>query len=314
MVVSYASSPVAEVIYADPRPETRAHRRPGGRLLPPGRVRGRARGHRRPPRRPARSSTSCSRPAVQADIPLNMFVSPALATADIPADYAAFTATPDAPLSLDPAAIQANREALDRGMDPARPALSRRAALLLAAPPGRLPRAVLRLARRLDRRRAGCCPRAASTRARCSRSGRGRPPSRCSRSRWRSRWAAPALTLLVGLPAAWVFARFTFPGKSVARALVTVPFVLPTVVVASAFLALLGPRSPVNALLEARAGPGRAAAAPRRVDRGHRAGVGLLQHRGRDPARGRPLGAPRPAGGGGGPDAGRLARGARSGR
>jgi len=57
------------------------------------------------------------------------------------------------------------------------------------------------------------------------------------------------LTLLLGLPAAWVFARFTFPGKSVARALTVVPFVLPTVVVGSAFLALLGPRSPLNELL-----------------------------------------------------------------
>jgi len=66
---------------------------------------------------------------------------------------------------------------------------------------------------------------------------------------------ATALTLIVGLPAAWVFARFRFPGKSVARALVTVPFVLPTIVVGSAFLALLGPRSPVNALLVAVGGP-----------------------------------------------------------
>ena len=57
------------------------------------------------------------------------------------------------------------------------------------------------------------------------------------------------LTLLLGLPAAWVFARFTFPGKAVARALTVVPFVLPTVVVGSAFLALLGPRSPLNELL-----------------------------------------------------------------
>ena len=66
---------------------------------------------------------------------------------------------------------------------------------------------------------------------------------------------ATGLTLAAGLPAAWVFARFRFPGKTVARALVTVPFVLPTVVVASAFLALLGPRSPVNALLETLLGP-----------------------------------------------------------
>jgi thiamine transport system permease protein len=57
-----------------------------------------------------------------------------------------------------------------------------------------------------------------------------------------------ALTLLLGLPVAWVFARFEFPGKRIARALTVVPFVLPTVVVGSAFLALLGPRSPLNAV------------------------------------------------------------------
>ena len=56
------------------------------------------------------------------------------------------------------------------------------------------------------------------------------------------------LTLALGLPAAWVFARFDFPLKRPARALTVVPFVLPTVVVGSAFLALLGPRSPLNAL------------------------------------------------------------------
>src|SRR5262245_48542895 len=40
------------------------------------------------------------------------------------------------------------------------------------------------------------------------------------------------LTLLVGLPSAYLFARFEFPGKSLLRALTTVPFMLPTVVVA----------------------------------------------------------------------------------
>lgn len=58
------------------------------------------------------------------------------------------------------------------------------------------------------------------------------------------------LTLLLGLPPAWVFARFDFPGRRVLRALTVVPFVLPTVVVGAAFLALLGPRSPINALLQ----------------------------------------------------------------
>jgi thiamine transport system permease protein len=51
-----------------------------------------------------------------------------------------------------------------------------------------------------------------------------------------------ALTLLFGLPLAWVFARFRFFGQSIWRALATVPFVMPTVVVAAALTALFGPR------------------------------------------------------------------------
>ena len=43
------------------------------------------------------------------------------------------------------------------------------------------------------------------------------------------------------MPAAYVFARFRFPGKRLIRAAATIPFVLPTVVVGTAFLALIGP-------------------------------------------------------------------------
>ena len=60
---------------------------------------------------------------------------------------------------------------------------------------------------------------------------------------WFTTWqalASTALTLLVALPAAYVFARLDFPGRQVLRAVVTVPFVLPTVVVGTAFLALVG--------------------------------------------------------------------------
>jgi thiamine transport system permease protein len=59
---------------------------------------------------------------------------------------------------------------------------------------------------------------------------------------WFTVWQALAstvLTFVVGLPAAYVLGRFTFAGRSVVRALVIVPFVLPTVVVALAFLAVL---------------------------------------------------------------------------
>ncbi|MDQ4077098.1 MAG: ABC transporter permease subunit, partial [Chloroflexota bacterium] len=55
-------------------------------------------------------------------------------------------------------------------------------------------------------------------------------------------------TMLFGLPAAYLFARFRFPGKTLLRAILTVPFVMPTVVVATAFLALLGPRGYLNQL------------------------------------------------------------------
>jgi thiamine transport system permease protein len=59
---------------------------------------------------------------------------------------------------------------------------------------------------------------------------------------WFTLWLATvstALTLVAALPLAWALARFSFRGRSLVEALVLVPFVLPTVVVATAFLALL---------------------------------------------------------------------------
>jgi thiamine transport system permease protein len=66
---------------------------------------------------------------------------------------------------------------------------------------------------------------------------------------WFTVWQATVstlLTLVVGIPGAYVFARLRFRGRALLRAAVMVPFVLPTVVVAAAFLALLGPSSPLN--------------------------------------------------------------------
>jgi thiamine transport system permease protein len=59
---------------------------------------------------------------------------------------------------------------------------------------------------------------------------------------WFTVWqaiASTALTILAALPASYVLGRYRFPGRNVVRAVVTVPFVLPTVVVALAFLAIL---------------------------------------------------------------------------
>ena len=70
---------------------------------------------------------------------------------------------------------------------------------------------------------------------------------------WFSTWQAlvsTALTLLLALPATYAFARYQFPGKTLLRAIATAPFVLPTVVVAAAFKALLGPRDLLNTLLQ----------------------------------------------------------------
>lgn len=69
---------------------------------------------------------------------------------------------------------------------------------------------------------------------------------------WFTFWQAVVstlLTLALALPGAYVFARYRFPGKSLLMALATLPFVLPTVVVAAAFKALIGSTGLVNTSL-----------------------------------------------------------------
>lgn len=57
------------------------------------------------------------------------------------------------------------------------------------------------------------------------------------------------LTLLLGLPGAFILSHYDFRGKAIFRALTAVPFVMPTLVVAAAFNALLGPNGWVNTSL-----------------------------------------------------------------
>ena len=69
---------------------------------------------------------------------------------------------------------------------------------------------------------------------------------------WFTLWQAAVSTLLtvvVALPGAYVFARYDFKGKALLQNLAIIPFVLPTVVTAAAFHALLGSRGLVNTLL-----------------------------------------------------------------
>lgn len=54
------------------------------------------------------------------------------------------------------------------------------------------------------------------------------------------------LTLILGLPGAYLFAHYNFHGKSLLQALTGIPFLMPTLVVAAAFNALLGPNGWLN--------------------------------------------------------------------
>ena len=65
---------------------------------------------------------------------------------------------------------------------------------------------------------------------------------------WFTFWQATvstAATVAVALPAAWLLGRIRIPGRALFSAALVVPFVLPTVVVGTAFLALLGPSGPL---------------------------------------------------------------------
>jgi thiamine transport system permease protein len=75
-----------------------------------------------------------------------------------------------------------------------------------------------------------------------------------ARTLWFTVWQAAVstlLTVLLAMPGAYVFARYEFRGKTLLRALTTVPFVMPTIVVATAFSSLLGPKGRLNLWLMA---------------------------------------------------------------
>jgi thiamine transport system permease protein len=70
---------------------------------------------------------------------------------------------------------------------------------------------------------------------------------------WFTLWQAllsTALTLIVAAPLTWAVSNYEFRGRKLATALITVPFVLPTVVVGTAFVAV-GWRDSVGAILAA---------------------------------------------------------------
>jgi thiamine transport system permease protein len=75
--------------------------------------------------------------------------------------------------------------------------------------------------------------------------------ARTHRVLWFTAWSAGLATIAsvaLGLPAAYVLHRLSFPGRSLVRALLLVPFVLPTVVVGVAFRLLIADSGPLGFL------------------------------------------------------------------
>ena len=62
--------------------------------------------------------------------------------------------------------------------------------------------------------------------------------------------SATAIALVLGVPLAWLYARIDFPGRSLLRALTTLPMVLPPVVGGVALLLAFGRRGLLGGLLE----------------------------------------------------------------
>ncbi|MCW2709905.1 MAG: binding-protein-dependent transport system inner rane component [Marmoricola sp.] len=74
---------------------------------------------------------------------------------------------------------------------------------------------------------------------------------RVHRVLWFTLWSAAAATavaIVAGVPVAFALHRLRFPGRDLVRALVVVPFVLPTVVVGVAFRQLIAPSGPLGRL------------------------------------------------------------------
>ncbi len=67
----------------------------------------------------------------------------------------------------------------------------------------------------------------------------------------RTATAATAICLLLGIPLAWLLARTSFRGKDLARAVITMPLVMPPVVGGVALLSLLGRRGLLGQHLDA---------------------------------------------------------------
>ncbi len=109
VVVSYASSPPAEVIFRDPRPAAAPTGVVASTCFRQIELAGVLRGARNPDGARKLVDFMLSK-RFQEDIPLQMFVFPARRDATLPPEFERFAVVPKHPLELPPAEIEANRE------------------------------------------------------------------------------------------------------------------------------------------------------------------------------------------------------------
>jgi thiamine transport system substrate-binding protein len=109
IVVSYASSPPAEVIYAEQPPAEAPTAVMTDGCFRQIEFAGILRGSAHQAEAAALIDFMLSA-RFQEDIPLNMFMFPALSAARLPAEFTQFTSVPESPVLLDPATIGSNRE------------------------------------------------------------------------------------------------------------------------------------------------------------------------------------------------------------
>jgi thiamine transport system substrate-binding protein len=110
LVVSYASSPPAEVIYAKPTPKTAPTASIDDTCFRQIEFAGVLSGAAHPAAAKQLIDFMLTRP-FQADIPLQMFVFPAVTGTPLPPEFTKYARVPDDPLTLPPAEIGRNREA-----------------------------------------------------------------------------------------------------------------------------------------------------------------------------------------------------------
>ncbi|MEV5550051.1 thiamine ABC transporter substrate-binding protein [Streptomyces sp. NPDC052309] len=109
LVVSYASSPPVEVIYADPKPDTAPTGVATGTCFRQVEFAGLLSNAKNPEGGKALIDFLISR-QFQEDMPLNMFVHPVAGDAKLPAEFTAYAPEVKAPRTMDPAKIADNRD------------------------------------------------------------------------------------------------------------------------------------------------------------------------------------------------------------